>query len=106
MEVLGVRRLWILHVNVDVSAVCQLGLGWWMVIATRRQLRPGPWTRRLCGLIGGSHGRRHGGAGWRDSAWAADRQVHQRRQTGSHPRPSYPDGDCRDVDPGIWLVRV
>ena len=47
LEVLRLRDLRPFHVDVPLSSLWQLGLGWRMALATRRQSRPGTWPSSI-----------------------------------------------------------
>ena len=95
LEVVVVPRLRVLHVDVRLPALRQLGVGRRLARRPRRELRPRPRPRGLRRLLGRAHGRRRRGARRRDRARAAPRQVRQERQAGRDPRPPHPDGDRR-----------
>ena len=79
LEVLRVHRVRLLHVDVRLSDLRQLGLGRRLAVAARHELRPRSRPRRLRRLVGRPHGRRRRGAGRRDRDRPAHRQVHQGR---------------------------
>src|SRR5262249_8981622 len=79
LEVLVFRNLRLLHVDVHLSVVRQLGMGRRLSIATRGEFWSRPWARGLRGIICGAYDGRDGRTGRSHGPGSANRKVHERR---------------------------
>src|SRR5271166_5151326 len=106
MEVLRVLHLRILHVDVPLPPVWQLGMGWRVAFATRPEFWLGPRDGGFRGFFRRAYDRRDNGAGGCDCARPADRQIPTRRNDQSDTRSQFADGDNGHPDSRLRMVRL